>query len=108
MWIATTALRMAVASSSCGTLRPRCKSAMARIAATTMKAALRMLLAAITRDRRSRGVRCWISANSGTVKKPPETPMASKSTQMRRFPGARRGTAGPVTAAISWAREVQG
>ncbi|MNJ53131.1 hypothetical protein D3C77_485110 [compost metagenome] len=45
----------------------RVNSTMVTIADTTMNSALRMLLAAITRERSCSGVRDWISAYSGTI-----------------------------------------
>ncbi len=43
---------------------------------------------AITRDSSPLGVRLWISANSGTTKKPANRPMPTRSTTMRQLPGA--------------------
>jgi hypothetical protein len=59
-------------------------------AAATMKTAFWMFMPAITRDSSSRGVRLWISANSGTTKKPENRPMPARSSTMRHAAGLRR------------------
>ncbi|MNJ53133.1 hypothetical protein D3C81_2029470 [compost metagenome] len=53
---------------NCGMLSStRLNSTMVTIADTTMNNALRMLLAAITRERSCTAVRDWINAYSGTM-----------------------------------------
>lgn len=45
------------------------------------------MLLANTRDISEAGVRLWISANSGTTKKPANMPMPSRSITIRVLPG---------------------
>ena len=52
-----------------------------------MNSALRMLFAAITRERRVGSERVWISANSGTMKKPENTAISPRSSSTRHAPG---------------------
>ena len=65
---ATRMLAMPSAKNSCGMLQPNhCCKATPPSAASTMNTAFWMFIPAITRDSSSRGVRLWISANSGTT-----------------------------------------
>ena len=86
---ATSALAIASARNSCGMLQPssRCR-AMPATAAATMNSAFWMFMPAITRASSARGVRLWISANSGTTKKPVNRPMPVRSTITRQLPAA--------------------
>jgi hypothetical protein len=60
--------------------------------------ALRMLLAAITRDSFSGGARCWISANKGTMKKAAEEAIRPGRTATRQVAGLREEGASPAAA----------
>ncbi len=100
--IATSALAIASARNSCGIdqCNSRC-AAMPTPAASTMKNAFWMFTPAITRDSSPLGVRLWISANSGTRKKPANRPMPTRSITIRHAPGWRRKppASSPVTGA---------
>ena len=71
-------------------------------AASTMKPEFWMFSAANTRDISDFGVRLWISANSGTTKKPVNRPMPSRSMMMRVLPGCCTNCASerPCTVAV--------
>ena len=62
-----------------------------------MNIAFWMFMPAITRDSSLRGVRLWISANSGTTKKPVNRPMPVRSSMIRQLPGCVEEAA-PATA----------
>ena len=84
---ATSAFSTAVTSRICGMFSSSAVRPIASPAASTMNRALRMLLAAITRETSSRGVRDWIRANRGTMKKPPNRPISARSISTRQRPG---------------------
>ena len=67
MYSATKALRMPVARNSPGIDTSMASSAIASPADATMNSALRMLLAAMIRERCVGSERSWISAYSGTM-----------------------------------------
>ena len=100
--IATSALAIASARNTCGMDQPRYRcTTMPSAAASTISAAFWMFMPAITRDISLRGVRLWISANSGTTKKPANRPMPTRSMIIRPLPGcaAKPATPSPVTGA---------
>jgi len=85
---ATTALSAATTSRNCGIVSPAGpSSSTASAAATAMKSALTKWLAASTRPSSVRGERCWTSAYSGTMKKPADTPISTRSSPIRQKPG---------------------
>ena len=93
MYTATAALKTAVTSRSCGIVRPPTfSSSTPTTAAATMNSALRMLFAAITRERCDGAVRVWISANSGTMKKPEKIAMPPRSNSTRHAPSCARNS----------------
>src|SRR5206468_1856381 len=65
-------------------VRPASRRTMPNTAASTMKAAFRMLLAAMMRERRLGSLRCCTSAWSGTMKKPPKAPIRTRSASTRQ------------------------
>ncbi len=67
MKTATAAFISAVTRNSCGIDSPAANSPMATPAEATMNTALRMLLAAMIRERYAGSERSWISAYSGTM-----------------------------------------
>ena len=84
----TMAFMIATARNTCGMDQPSfCCTSRLPIAAATMKTAFCTLVAAITRESSSRGVRLCTSANSGTTKKPANMPIMVRSNMMRRLPG---------------------
>src|SRR5207248_1661689 len=79
-------------------VRPASRSTMPSTAASTMKAAFRMLLAAMMRERRLGSLRCCTSAWSGTMKKPPKAPIRTRSASTRQWRRLWRKASGPTGA----------
>src|SRR5215831_800910 len=110
MYTATMALSTAAQMNNCG--MDRCSSlnhVIASAAAITMKPAFRMLLQAIMRARWLSALRDRISAYSGTMNRPPDTPTSVQSSAMRQPPEARNAVQlRPVTAELApgcaWSR----
>ena len=90
MYTLTAMLAKASASSSVGSEPPSASHAMAAPAPPTMNKAFSTLLAAITRARRSSGVRAWMFACSGTTNRPAKTPISTRSINTRVVPSAPR------------------
>jgi len=86
--MATSVFAMASARKICG--MDQCafsRSARQISEAATTKPEFWMFSAPITRLSSVFGVRLWISANSGTTKKPVNRPMPTRSTAIRQLPG---------------------
>jgi hypothetical protein len=77
---------------------------MATPAAPTMNSAFRMFMPAIVRETCFGSQRVWISANSGTMKKPPNTPISTRSATMRRLPGSASSANASTVAVFVYAR----
>ena len=75
-----------MARNICGIVAPSLSSTIATSADATMNSAFMMFMPAIVRDTWRGSQRVWISANSGTMKKPPNTPISTMSARMRSTP----------------------
>src|SRR5579875_234553 len=86
----TSAFNTAVSRTSCGIVSPARSSPIPNSAAATRNTAFQMLLPAITRDNSSGALRLCTNANSGTMKRPVETPINARSSANQPCPGACR------------------
>ncbi len=92
---ATAAFISAIIRNSIGIETPARSASRPYIEAITMNNAFNTLFAAITRERLWKSLRCWMSAYSGTMYMPPETPSMTMSKQTRRLEDRAMNSAGP-------------
>ncbi|ODN68710.1 hypothetical protein A6302_03993 [Methylobrevis pamukkalensis] len=69
-------------------------------APTTMKPALRMLTAAITRAREASGAQDWMAANEGTMNRPPATARIVRSIPTAQATGWAKKAARPMSVPV--------
>ena len=74
---------------------------MATPAAATMNSAFKIFMPAMVREMCFGSQRVWISANSGTMKKPPNTPIMTMSNRMRGTPATDRKAIASTSAVLA-------